>query len=73
MLNVFNIHHAAGGPDQQMPLRRQKTILQQEASVAEVTAQLEATSQLVHHHTVRQAELMQVSAACSCCLVYLCV
>lgn len=71
MLHFRNVHHAAGGPDQRAPPSRQKSILQREASVAEVTAQLEATSQLVHHQTVRQTELMQVTAVCSCCLVYL--
>lgn len=49
---------------QETPAGRKGTLLRQLTSAANVTAELEATSQLVHNQTLHQAELLQVSNTC---------
>ena len=39
------------------------TLIQHQASAADIVAELEATSQLVHRQSLQQADLLQVTVA----------
>ena len=52
---------AAGKHPAQAPAIDRGAILHHQVSTADITAELEATSQLVHHQSLQQAEMLQVN------------